>query len=151
MNTSLQEAFFGSGVRPRNSYEMHKHWRMVLRDMAVTAAYQDMIMTRPIFCDGFSNFHSTNHNDDVTIWSIWAFFSLLFDFVSESLALKLLSGEGSTASANQHSEQILVGICATVQPLTRFYADICTSEIFNRIVGRTNIFDTPSCEFNSIS
>ena len=138
-------------LSPRSSYALHKHWRLVLKDMAVIAACQQVTMSPPVFSDPFSNFRSTNPNDTVTIGTIWAFISLLFDFVSESLALKLLSGESSTATANQHAEQILVGIGATVLPLVNFYANICTSELFNRIVGRTNILNATTCSFSSIS
>lgn len=118
--------------------------------MTVLVGYQEVVTYRPIFSTAFSCFTAYDVHDTITIKEIWAFLYLLLDIVKEAMSTKLLSGESSTKSASQHTEQILVGIGSSVKPLVELYGNICTSEMFSRLIGRLDVRNISVCTFTDM-
>ncbi|KJA28276.1 hypothetical protein HYPSUDRAFT_197182 [Hypholoma sublateritium FD-334 SS-4] len=141
----------GPGSTIRNVYELHRDWRQVPDIMTTIVGYREVVTYRPIFATKFSFFAPNNAYDTVTIKQVWAYIYLLLDIVLESVSTKLLSAEFSTKSACEHAEQVLVGIGASVKPLVELYGDICSSEVFSRLIGRVNVLDTRVCTFATMA
>lgn len=117
-------------------------------------ALQNVDILRPEFRAKYREYKAENPwsvLDDISIHHVWSFFTLLFDFVLESISNKLIGGEVTTKSAEQHAEQLLLRLGSGVAPLISFYADICLSDLFNVLVGRRLGGPAPrTCLFQSL-